>query len=366
MTGCASWQRVEVNESWALYGARGATVDAARYGQALEPAFEAVEEHMGSFERTVRVHALDEDVPVKSAPGSGEVQHVPGIGPARVRAFHVRSGGNPFTTEGVFLGTTEVGTVVHELVHARLAEHPERLPLWFEEGLASLLGDGTLHAGEWTVDGLACWPLRELREQDIDDQELARLLAHRAHAGQDARDNLLVHFVGWAIVFDLSREFPHGTWRTWLERFERGAAREGELAHARRRLDRTLAGDTESSWLARLDSPDPAVRLAAARGTWKLRSRPAVDRLLESLEDEADPEVRYGLALNAFLSATEMRVGRSRWRLLQRRAMPVLRRPELEDAAETAAARDFFSSVFGRRRGRSQEVLGRLARFWEE
>jgi hypothetical protein len=36
---------------------------------------------------------------------------------------------------------------VHELVHARVSEENAKLPLWFEEGLASLFGDGALYDG---------------------------------------------------------------------------------------------------------------------------------------------------------------------------------------------------------------------------
>jgi len=106
----------------------------------------------------------------------------------------------------VYAGVAEPGTAVHELVHARLAEEDPDLPLWFEEGLACLMGDGFLDQEHWIVDGLACWPMRELREQKLGDGDLARLLALKAEDSLSARDNVLIHFVGWAVVFDLYRE----------------------------------------------------------------------------------------------------------------------------------------------------------------
>jgi len=365
--GCASWRPVEVTDSWTLYAPPDREVDPAPYGRALEPAFAAVEERLGPFRQRVRVHAWSGEEAGVPLPGHTEVQEVPGIGPARVRAFHVRGGANPFATDGVFLGTTEVGTVVHELVHARLAEESGQVPLWFEEGLASLLGDGCLYEERWVADGLACWPLRELRQQELSDDDLLRLLALRARDQPDSRDNLLVHFVGWAIVFDLAEELPDADWRAWLQAFERGAAAEGTPAHARRRMERTLREGRELEWLERLESPDPAVRLAAARGTWKLRSRAALDLLLGALERESVPEVRYALALNVFLTSLETRLGRSRWMRIRSSALPVLRTAELEDPLDSEAARTFYRSLFGGgRRVRSQEQLELLTRYWDE
>ena len=66
---------------------------------------------------------------------------------------------------------------MHELVHARLAQEGVELPLWFEEGVATFLGDGALVSGRWVVDGLACWPLRELQKARPRGAELRRLLA---------------------------------------------------------------------------------------------------------------------------------------------------------------------------------------------
>ena len=364
--GCATWRPIEVSDSWTLYGPPEREIDPEPYDRALQPAFAAVEQRLGPFERHVRVHAWSGEEPGVPLPGHTEVQEIPGIGPARVRAFHVRRGINPFAADGVFLGTTEVGTVVHELVHARLAEESAKVPLWFEEGLASLLGDGCLYQKRWVVDGLACWPLRELRQQELSDGDVARLLELRASDRPDPRDNLLVHFVGWAVVFDLAQELPDADWTEWLAAFERGARREGAVAHARARMDRTLVEGREIEWLGRLASPDPAVRMAAAKGAWKLRSRAGIDLLLDALERDEEPEVRFTLALNAFLAAPETRLGRARWQRVREVALPVLREPPLADPLDVEAARGFYRSIYGRRRGVSQEQLELLARFWEE
>lgn len=366
LAGCAVWRPVEVTDAWALYAKPDAEVDAATYALALAPAFEAVEQRMGPFERRVRVHAWDGDATDVALPGDGQVQDVPGLGSARVRAYHVRPGGNPFRPDGVFLGTTDVGTIAHELVHARLAENARDVPLWFEEGLASLWGDGVMFEGRWIVDGLACWPMRELREEELDDAELESILRLSAGDASDSRANLLVHFVGWAIVFDLAREDPGASWRTWLSTFERGARAEGRLAHARARMQRALSEEVEAGWLERLGADDPAVRLAAARGLWKLRSREAVDRLLDALPEETHPEVRYAMAINAFLAAPEMRLGRSRWMRIRDVALPVLREPGLPDDVEAEAAADFYRTLYGRRRRSSGESLAALNRYWEE
>jgi hypothetical protein len=370
---CATWTPVHSSAAWTLYVKDGGPVDVDRFDRALGPAFTAVERRMGAFHQRVRVHAWAPGEPPASAPpqgpGTGELQVVPGIGPARVRAYHVKGGALFFQPSGVFLGTCDVGTAVHELVHARIAELPDRLPLWFEEGLASLYGDGVSFGGEWAFDGLACWPLRELRDLRMSDGELERLLLLSASDDYDSRQNLLVHFVGWAIVFDLAREAPDARWQEWLASFGREARARGLLPAARARIAATLGEGTEMAWLERLGSDEPSVRLAATKGLWKLRSVAVVDRMLEALEDERHPEVRAALALNVLLATSETRLGRSRWNRVSSLVFPALREVELADARENAALREVYQSMRrwdSRRNRSSQEALEDLARLWEE
>ena len=278
-------------------------------------------------------------------------------------------GGGAWNRSGIFIGAAEVGTAVHELVHARLAEVDRPVPLWFEEGLASLLGDGALVRAEgeggeprWVVDGLACWPLRELREEGLDDEALARLLDLEASDGLSVRDNVLVHFVGWAVVFDLYRKSGAVEWERWLDELE-----DSPLHVVRRHLKRTLAAGTELAWLERLNHPDPAIRLATAKGSWKLRSPAVLQRLLRRLEVERDPEERVGLAVNSLAAAGELTLPWRRWRAIEETVEEVLRDARLADPREERAARNLSRGYrLGDERGEAQEALRELAHFWEE
>ena len=375
-----SWTPVRSGVAWTLYVKDGAPVDVDSVGCGLDLAFEAVEARMGAFTTRVRVHAWNGEAkaePGRVAPvaqGDGtlregdSLQIVPGIGPARVRAFHVKGGSMTLEPTGVFLGTCDVGTAVHELVHARLAEDGKRLPLWFEEGLASLFGDGACYGGRWQFDGLACWPMRELRGQTLGDEELGRLLALSANDDYDARQNLLVHFVGWAIVFDLAQEAPGANWKQWLANFAAGAD-QGDVAAARTRMTRTLATTTDTNWLERLKSEDPAVRFATTKGLWKLRSALAFDRMLDALEHESDLEVKAALAINALLASSETRLGRSRWQRMSSLVYPVLREGKLPIEREHKALGELYTAMRRwdpQRERTSQQVLDDLARYWEE
>jgi hypothetical protein len=152
----------------------------------------------------------------------------------------------------------------------------------------------------------------------------------------------------------------------WLARLGPDAT-----AEALRRYRRTLDPDVPLAWLAHLDDAEPARRLAAAKGAWKLRSRAVVERLLERLADEEVDEVKVGLALNALAAVAETRVGRDVWWGTWRLAMPVLEEARLADAGEERALRD-LSSSYRRRRSRwsdrptPEESMRVLARFWEE
>jgi len=363
-SACSSWQAVHEYGAWTLYRQRDSEVDESTFQAAFTPAFAAVEELFGPFRSKVRVHAWHEREgradPLAEAEASIGYRDVPGIGPARIQAYHARGIAGPLSPTGVFIGQPDVGTAVHELVHARLAEDKVRLPLWFEEGLASLVGDGIAIDAVWVVDGLACWPLRELREEALDELELARLLRIRASDRTSVKDNVMVHFVGWAVVFDLYRETGRIDWELWRARFDF----DDQLADAHRRMLRTLAPHTPLEWLERLDDPDRRVRLAAAKGTWKLRSRAVLERLLDALEIETDPEVRVGLAVNALAAAGEVRISGQRW---WRAVFEALANAELQDPEEARAIADLYQAYrWQQDKDEARDALSRLTRFWEE
>jgi hypothetical protein len=211
--------------------------------------------------------------------------------------------------------------------------------------------------------------LRELRDMPLDDLELERLLKLTASDDYDSRENLLVHFVGWAIVFDLAREEPDASWRRWIDTFGAEAREVGTLAAAKARLESTLRTGSELEWLERLGSDDAGTRFATAKGLWKLRSTAVIDRLLDSLEREPHDSVRVACALNVLLATSETRLGRTRWNRVASVVFPTLREPKLGDETESSAARELYQSMrrWDSRRDRSsQDALQDLARFWEE
>jgi len=365
---CGRWHRAQEFDGWALYEMPGAGVEAAAYEDAFTPALAAVEAQLGPFKRSVAVHAWDGSVRITDGgrkhvqAGSDEgVHEVPGIGPARIQAYHSRGGA--FSESGVFIGEPDVGTAAHELVHARLAEGGPNLPLWFEEGVASILGDGALTNGVWIVDGLACWPLRELREQSLDRAEVERLIAIRSTDQVSVRDNVLVHFLGWAVVFDFYTESGSMQWQSWLEELDGGK----NVDEIQRRLARTLHASTEGRWMARLDDPDPGVRLATAKGLWKLRSPAVFDKLMEAMRKEADPQVRAGLAINCLAAAGELSIGWRRWRNLRDVVGQTLRGIVLNDPLEQEALTQLQDSYGERRKEQvALDAMRGLARFWQE
>jgi len=370
VSACSNWQHLETHERWTLYSKPGAELDAERFARALEPAFRAVEAKLGPFNSRVRIHAWDSSgepsgAPQLSADGGERIESIPGIGTARVRAYHVNGNGTPFSTSGVFLGTSEVGTVVHELIHARLAESRAKLPLWFEEGLATMWGDGALYDGEWVVDGFACWPARVLRDESISDEELLRVMQLTASQDYSARDNILVHFIGWALVFDLARELPDAGPRAWLAHFRAQTERNTLLAETRARIARSISPETAATWLQRLSDPNPGVRLAAAKGIWKLRNQKALDTLIAAMPAETDKHVRLAIGLNVLIGVGEMRVSRRTGRDLWRKIMPALGELEMDDLPEQAALARLLAGMRGRG-GNTQQGLDDLARYWEE
>ncbi|MFT7670774.1 MAG: hypothetical protein ACI8X5_003487 [Planctomycetota bacterium] len=371
LASCTSWEQAEKFDGWALYTKDGEMVSGEDFAAGVQPAFSKVEELMGEFQSQVKVHAWVGGVELRegargtiTTDNDGTIADVAGIGPARVRAFHARSEGNLFGQSGVFIGTADPGTAAHELVHARLAEESPLLPLWFEEGFAMIVGDGALYDGEWIVDGFAYWPWRELRELQLNDEALSRLLTVTSGDSHSVRDNVLVHFIGWAIVFDLYREVGELDWRKLLELHE---ANPDALADARQRLDSTLGDKSPEKWLSRLSSEIPGVRLACTRGTWKLHSRSIQGMLLGALRDETDPEVQAALAVNALATAGQIRLGRRQTGWMWARVYPVLRQTKLEDPEETSALRTLYRAYrYGNSRYDTQAALDRLSRFWED
>ena len=368
-SSCASWRPVATYEGWSLFAERGQTVNADVYAAAVEPAMATVEAELGPFRQSINVHAWSGHAGEETSGADvihegegGPVEDVPGIGPARVRAYHARGQGLFGPPAGIFLAAPECGTVAHELVHARAAEDDLDLPLWLEEGLACLIGDGFLNGTRWVVDGLSCWPLRELETQGIEDADLRRLLG--LHAGDPAspRENVLAHFVGWAIVFDLYRESGRIDWKGWKERYGKGI----DLAEARTRLDRTIAPAAALGWIERLHDPRREVRMATAKGLWKLRSVDVATKLLEALEDEEDPEVRVGFAINLLACAGEIRLPDPLRARLWRSSWPTLRRAELTNESEQAGVEQLLRSFRSRSGRNSQEPLQKLRRYWAE
>jgi hypothetical protein len=353
-----------VRRGWTLYGEPGQPVDAQAFCAAFDPAYRCVEEMLGPFRDGVRVHALNGSGGT-GAEGEGDaglVRDVPGIGPARVRAWHARGQGWFGARTGIYAESPDAGTAVHELVHARFAEEGRDIPLWLEEGIACLMGDGFFDGERWTVDGFACWPVRELRDQALADDELDRVLKLEAADGSSARDNVLVHFVGWAIVFDLQREAGALDWRDLSRRYARGI----ERAEARARIERTISTGVEAEWLKRLVDEERTVRMATAKGLWKLRSTTAIDALLSALDKEEDPEVRVAFAVNALAAAGEVRLSRETRDRFWRAAWPVLRRGTLADPAENTALKDLYQSYRRRTSTSPQQALEGLRRFWAE
>ncbi len=369
--GCSAWHVEREAEGWQLLRPRDVEIDGDAWADSFAIAHAAVQERLGPFDRPIRVHAWSgrEGTPIDARPeiaSDGLLAPAGDLGPARVSAFHVRPEDAHDARESaaeIYLVDTDPAAAVHELVHVRLAELDGELPLWFEEGLACLYADGLEVDGDWHVDGLACWPWTQLRGLELHDDELARLLALKAGDNYDARDNRLVHFVGWALVFDLARRRPQRTWREWYEAFERAP---DPVAETRVRLDRTLDPNAVRDWLARLTHSNRGARLAAAKGTWKLASATVIDLLLDELEEERDPEVRATFALNALLAAGETKPGWFRWQRLREQALPVLVNASLPDPDEQRALRAWAASLGDSTSRALASDLEPFARLWRE
>ena len=374
---CSSWSVAASNEDWTLYVKPGGNVDVGNFDSMLDPAVAAVEAFLGPFEKSVKIHAWDGGVElstgnrgrISEGKDAGLIEDLPNFGTARVRAFHVRPGG--LGPGGVFLGEAAPSAAVHELVHARLAEMygpRDTLPLWFEEGLAQVLADGVLTKGvdgeppTWVRDGLCAWPLSILREQQIADAELEDLLAIRASDSHSVEDNLMIHFVGWALVFDLYREDPTGSWKTWLARME------ANPEDARMRLNRSIDETVVRRWLtAHFEDEDPAVRQAAARGIWRIGDPVTLQLLSSALRREENQAVVATLTINILAAAGEGKfAGMGRWNGLRLPLMK-LREEPFEDATERWAARRLLAGYQGYAGSEAiQEAFEVLSSYWQE
>lgn len=367
LASCSSWRQVQRFDSWTLYEIPSDPIDAAAWEQAFRPAVVTVESIFGPFAAPVAVHAWHGSVGIDGQQrtvvvGSEEANtlELAGVGIARIQAWHSR-GGRLGSSGGIFIATPDTGTAVHELVHAHYSEHQVELPLWFEEGVASLIGDGALYEGRWLTDGLAYWPLRELRENPPSENELRSLLDIGSGGFSSIEDNVLVHFVGWAIVFDLYRETGELDWELWYERFDWTAP----LQDALLRLERTLQPETELTWLEQLSSPEAGRRIATARGAWKVRRNDVMERLLDALEVEKKPEVRATLALN-LLASTEQNSRPPYWRRMRRLITSTFRDVNLPDPKENSAMRVLLGAFLGRRNLNVNAAFATLDRFWSE
>jgi hypothetical protein len=371
LSGCSAWQEVASHEDWSLYVKPGGNVDAESFTELFDPAIAAVEAQLGPFEHPVEIHVWNGGVDLQSGT-RGRIQTGDDaglvdsdLGLARVRAFHVKR--DAFGPGGVFLGEPSPGAVVHELVHARLAELSPTPPLWFEEGLAMLLADGQLvrtspDAPRWVHDGLCAWPRSVLTTDPPTDDELASILALESGDEHTVEENLLVHFIGWAIVFDLYRESPDAGWRTWLTTFE------GDPTSARTRLERSLNRGTFLVWLhAHLTDPEPGIRAASARGTWRGADSSSLQLLSSALRYESDPTVRATLAINLLAAAGEGRyAGMGRWNGL-RLPIAVLEHLEFGTPADREAVTRLLSGYRGEApRGTIETAFRDLEAYWQE
>ena len=70
------------------------------------------------------------------------------------------------------------------------------------------------------------------------------------------------------------------------------------------------------------------VRCAAAKGLWKLRSEHVLERLLDALEREQDPEARIVLSINALAAAGEIALRPELTDRVWRTVRPRLRRAQ--------------------------------------
>jgi len=98
---CSPWRRVGRGSGWSLYALDAKSVEIAPYREVFAPAHRAVERHFGPFAESVRVHLWPSSPPSGAVGRNTEVQRIPGIGPARIPAWHLRRGGGPIMPAGL-------------------------------------------------------------------------------------------------------------------------------------------------------------------------------------------------------------------------------------------------------------------------
>ena len=128
---------------------------------------------------------------------------------------------------------------------------------------------------------------------------------------------------------------------------------EDSIAAARTRILRTIDDHTQIDWLARLNSDQPGVRFAAAKGTWKMRSATVLELLLDRLEKEVDHDVRLALAVNALIAAGDTRVSGRIWGRVAQLVFPELRGTKLPSDEEQKAVDLVRRSLRGRSSART-------------
>lgn len=364
--GCAAWRTLDALESEVVLAASPTANPLADWKVHLVPSQAVVEAWLGPFQNEVQVQLMEGPMQI-----SGDEREVlsPGGAPLsgverelfKIRGYHL-SHGRHSGKSSIFVHDPRPGTLVHEMVHARMAEEVEDLPLWFTEGIACLLSDGILYEQQWVRDGFLAWPWTELRNHRPSGIELREILNLNSESASSAESILLAHFVGWALVFDLWRETRSDDWRRWQSAFDW----DHPLQDAERRLARVLMTSIPTSWMrSRLASPHSGVRLAALRGSWKLGHAGVGAVLMGALELEPDHEVRVALAVNLLASNDEVGSTRAAILKIHKTARSALLRSSLPSPDEARAVQELVLALQDETRDTAQPIEG-LRRFWDE
>lgn len=107
--------------------------------------------------------------------------------------------------------------------------------------------------------------------------------------------------------------------------------------------------------------------MATAKGLWKLRSRAVLDKLVDAMRREVDPQVRAGLAINALAAAGEISISWRHWRYLREAVEQAMRGVVMSNPLEQEALSKLMGSYS--QQGEEQaalEAMRGLSRFWQE